>query len=60
MRVDDQEVFPLGQAHQASAQEGAVHEVEAMKQFLLNNLVPGCVLLGFRQRVQIVKTQAQR
>ena len=54
---DEEEVFLLGQAHQASPDEGTLREVEGMERFFLNELVSDSLLLGARQRAQIVERQ---
>ena len=55
VHADEQEVFLFGHAHQARPNEGAMREIEGMKQFFLNKLVPNRLPLAFRQLVQIVE-----
>ena len=50
-------MFPFGQAQQAHPNEGAMREIEGMKQFFLNKLVTNGLPLGFWQLVQIVEWQ---
>jgi hypothetical protein len=50
-------MFPFGQAHQTRPNERTMREIEGMKQFFLNELVPNSLPLKFWQLLQIFEWQ---